>query len=259
VLQRALADVGRLRTAGVVPGGTVLAVNLSAADLDGLALDGDLRLWAEQAGLPPEQVSLEITETAIMGDSAVAVALLGRLRQQGFRVAVDDFGTGYSSLAYLRDLPITTLKIDRSFIADITTSAGALAIVATIIELAGAVGVDVVAEGVETAEQAGLLRTLGCTSGQGWWWSRAVSPDDLAQVEWAGPPAADRPEEDRSAPTRDRTALEPGLARLLELQAAGASLSTIAEALDREQFRTPSGHRWHVRAVASALKDLARP
>jgi diguanylate cyclase (GGDEF)-like protein/PAS domain S-box-containing protein len=257
VLRRALHDMARLRASGVVPPATSLAVNLSASNFGDPALDGDLRQWVQRAGLRPEQISLEITETAIMADSAVAVAVLGRLRQQGFRIAVDDFGTGYSSLAYLRDLPITTLKIDRSFIAEITGDAGALAIVATILELAGAVGVDVVAEGVETAEQAALLRTLGCGSAQGWWWSRAVPADDLARVAWAGPAAG--PAEDGGQPAPGPAALEPALARLLELQAAGASLGTIAEALDREEHRTPSGHRWHVRAVASALRDLARP
>jgi len=104
--------------------------------------------------------------------------VLTRLRECGFSIAVDDFGTGHSSLAYLRNLPVTMLKIDRSFVAEIATEASALAIAASIVELARAVGLTVVAEGVETPEHAELLHALGCDAAQGWLWSRAVPPDE---------------------------------------------------------------------------------
>ena len=112
-----------------------------------------------------------------MADATAAVAVLSRLRDLGFGVAVDDFGTGHSSLAYLRNLPLTTLKIDRSFVTEIATDTSALAIVSSIVELARAVGLTVVAEGVETPQHARLLQELGCEAAQGWLWSPAVSPD----------------------------------------------------------------------------------
>jgi len=121
-------------------------------------------------------VLIEVTESAIMADATTAVAVLARLRDRGFQIAVDDFGTGHSSLAYLRNLPLTTLKIDRSFVAEIATDPSALAIAASIVDLARAVGLTVVAEGVETPENARLLRDLGCEAAQGWLWSPAVPP-----------------------------------------------------------------------------------
>ena len=141
-------------------------------------------------GLPAAQLVLEITETAIMQNTDVAVGVLRDLREHGVRVAMDDSGTGYSSLAYLRDLPISALKIDRSFVADITEQREALAIVAWIVDLARAVGVAVVTEGVETAEQVALLRGLGCATAQGWLWGPAVPLTALMDGHtWMSPPA----------------------------------------------------------------------
>jgi EAL domain-containing protein (putative c-di-GMP-specific phosphodiesterase class I) len=174
VIRQALQDMAALRAVGVVPDDAYVAVNLSACNLTDSFVFDDLLTWTEAAGLPATQVVLEITETAIMQNTDVAVRLLRRLRDQGFRVAMDDFGTGYSSLAHLRDLPISALKIDRSFVADITDEQGALAIVASIVDLARGVGVAVIAEGVETPEQSALLQRLGCVTAQGWLWSPAV-------------------------------------------------------------------------------------
>jgi EAL domain-containing protein (putative c-di-GMP-specific phosphodiesterase class I) len=185
VIQRALRDMARLRQAGAVPTDAYVAVNLSAANLTDRVILDHLPRWTEQSGLPAAQLALEITETAIMQDTELAARQLGRLRQQGFRIAMDDFGTGYSSLAYLRDLPISALKIDRSFVADIADQPDARAIVAWIVDLARAVGVAVVAEGVETAEQAALLRRLGCVTAQGWLWGPAVPVTALLEGrEW---------------------------------------------------------------------------
>ena len=186
VLRRALRDMACLREAGVVPPGAHLAVNLSAANLDDEQLFDSLWEWTELAGLPPELLVIEVTETAIMRDPASAAGLLRRVRDQGFQVAMDDFGTGYSSLAHLRDLPVSALKIDRSFVADIGDQPDALAIVAWIIDLARAVDVAVVAEGVETVEQAALLRRLGCGTAQGWLWGPAVPVGTLLEGRgWA--------------------------------------------------------------------------
>lgn len=191
VIRRALHEMAGLREAGVVGIDAYLAVNVSACNLTDRFMFDDLLAWTEDAGLPAGQVVLEITETAVMHDTAVAVRLLRRLRDHGFRVAMDDFGAGHSSLAHLRELPISALKVDRSFIAGISAERSALAIVAAVVELGRAVGLDVIAEGVETAEQSALLRELGCDAAQGWLWSPAVSVRELLSGPvWSDPSAA---------------------------------------------------------------------
>jgi len=177
-LRRALADARALREEGALGPDSYVAVNVSAYTLSDPQLDAWIAETVGSAGFAPEHVLLEVTESAIMADAPTAVGVLTRLRERGFSIAVDDFGTGHSSLAYLRNLPVTMLKIDRSFVAEIATEASALAIAASIVELARAVGLTVVAEGVETPEHAELLHALGCDAAQGWLWSRAVSPDE---------------------------------------------------------------------------------
>jgi diguanylate cyclase (GGDEF)-like protein/PAS domain S-box-containing protein len=261
VVQRALHDMAALRTAGVVPDEAYVAVNLSACNLTDSFVFDDLLTWAGESGMPPAQVVIEITETAIMQDTDVAVRLLRRLREQGFRVAMDDFGTGYSSLAYLRDLPISALKIDRSFVADITEQQGALAIVASIVDLARAVGVAVVAEGVETAEQAALLGRLGCLTAQGWLWSPAVPVTALLGGRaWGSPlPLGSGPTAPARVRRRRRDAgVAEGLQRLLELHQDGVSVATIAASLNAEGFRTASGLRWHRSSVNRVIAHHIR-
>jgi diguanylate cyclase (GGDEF)-like protein len=260
VLRRALLDAGALRASGVTPPGAYVAVNVSARHLSDAQLESRIVSFAAAAGLPPSSVVLEITERAIMNDAEAAVGLLHRLRDRGFGIALDDFGTGYSSLAYLRELPISTLKVDSSFTARITSDRDALAVVAAIIDLARAVGVGVVAEGVETPEQATLLRQLGCPAGQGWLWGRAVPLEEIrAQRTWSFPIVdvdATAPRARRSAPALGP---EHGSERLLALHGEGASLSTIAAALNGEGFRTPGGRRWHATSVARAVTASAYP
>jgi diguanylate cyclase (GGDEF)-like protein/PAS domain S-box-containing protein len=177
VLCRALAEGARL-----LPPTAYVAVNLSARTLT----DAELRDWvrdaADRAGLPPERVVLEVTESATMADPRTSARMLEDLCERGFRIAVDDFGTGHSSLAYLRRLPVSTLKVDRSFVAELTTDPGARAITASVVDLARTIGLTVVAEGVETAEQRAVLRALGADSGQGWLWSRAVAPAEAGDT-----------------------------------------------------------------------------
>lgn len=175
-LGRATQDVRDLRLAGALPATAYVAVNVSPRTLGHPGLEDWVTRHVDAAGLTPADVLLEVTESAIMADASSAAALLARLRRRGFGIAVDDFGTGHSSLAYLRDLPLTMLKVDRSFVADLTRDASSLAIAASIIELARAVGLTVVAEGVERLEDAELLRGLGCDAAQGWLWSAAVAP-----------------------------------------------------------------------------------
>jgi EAL domain-containing protein (putative c-di-GMP-specific phosphodiesterase class I) len=179
-VDRARRDVGRLQPARGRP--LRIAMNIPARHLADPDLE-DIVLEALHAGgLGPGELVLEITESAIMENPEQARALLQRLQAPGVETAIDDFGsTGYSSLGYLHRLPVTTLKIDRSFIKGITVDPDALAITSSIIELARAMGLTTVAEGVETPEQLTVLRRLGCTAAQGFLWSPAVLPEALAE------------------------------------------------------------------------------
>jgi diguanylate cyclase (GGDEF)-like protein/PAS domain S-box-containing protein len=252
-IRRGLGDAGAFSAAGALGHEGYVAVNLSAKHLGDPDLEEHVASAARQAGIAPSQVTLEITEGAIMQDVTATLRVLERLRQRGFQIAIDDFGTGQSSLAYLRDLPITVLKIDRSFIANMTEDSDAAAIVTSIIQLAHAVGARTVAEGVETAEQASELRSLGCDAARGWLWSRAVPADEVGVVprHYRGVERGPR----QRRPTRNGPPLtvDHGLVRLLELQERGASLTTLAAALNAEGYRTPSGSRWHKVSIARAL------
>jgi EAL domain-containing protein (putative c-di-GMP-specific phosphodiesterase class I) len=153
-------------------------VNVSARQLGDLVRT--VRHYLSVTNADPRQLSLEITETALMGDVQAAGDVLARLRALGVQVWVDDFGTGYASLTYLRRLPITGLKIDRSFVAGLETSSEDRAIVGGIIGLAHSLGLVALAEGVETEYQADRLREMGCDLAQGYLWSRAVPAEDRA-------------------------------------------------------------------------------
>jgi EAL domain-containing protein (putative c-di-GMP-specific phosphodiesterase class I) len=125
---------------------------------------------------------VEITERSLMLDPETAIDALGAVRDLGVEVAVDDFGTGFSSLARLKHLPVDTLKIDRSFVSGIVTSATDREIVRTIVWLSRRLGLDVVAEGVEEQEQVEMLLELGCRRAQGWLWSPAVPADEVPRL-----------------------------------------------------------------------------
>ncbi len=154
----------------------VMAVNLSPRQFHDSRIIRLVRQILDETGLPPEHLELELTEGAMMVDMTRAVETLRRLKALGVRLAIDDFGTGYSSLAYLKRFPIDTLKIDRSFVRDIASNATDTAIINTIIGLAGSLGFSVVAEGVETAEQALILMERNCRYSQGYLFSKAVTP-----------------------------------------------------------------------------------
>jgi diguanylate cyclase (GGDEF)-like protein/PAS domain S-box-containing protein len=145
-----------------------LAVNVSARRLQRPGLVRSISAALEASGLPPQQLELELTETAIMADEQLAARLLGELHDMGVTVALDDFGTGYSSLSRLHRLPIDRVKIDRSFVARLTDDDGAAAIVSGVVGLSESLGLGAVAEGVETAEQLAFLRELGCDAAQGY-------------------------------------------------------------------------------------------
>jgi EAL domain-containing protein (putative c-di-GMP-specific phosphodiesterase class I) len=163
--------------------GTLLSVNVSPRQLREADFVDVVRRALTDADLPPQALVLEITEGVLVGSGAQAEQAnshLSLLRRDGVRVAVDDFGTGYSSLAYLRDLPIDFVKIDKSFMPTGTPDTAHLTtLVRAIVDLAAGLGLGTVAEGVETAEQARLLRGLGCERAQGFYFAR---PAPAAEV-----------------------------------------------------------------------------
>jgi EAL domain-containing protein (putative c-di-GMP-specific phosphodiesterase class I) len=126
-----------------------------------------------------ERIDIEITESMLMDDTQGSIDKLKAVQSLGLHVALDDFGTGYSSLSYLARLPINSLKIDRSFVTQMSKGPEQLAIVSTVISLARALNLKVVAEGVETEEQANLLRLLRCDEAQGYLFGRPVPPEEL--------------------------------------------------------------------------------
>jgi EAL domain-containing protein (putative c-di-GMP-specific phosphodiesterase class I) len=140
-----------------------------------------LRTVLQRTRVDPRQVTLEITESALLYDVGEAVAKLHELRPLGVRVALDDFGTGYSSLALLKDLPLDAIKIDQSFVRRLGDSANQH-LVRIVVALGGELGLDVIAEGVETAAQRDQLLELGCRLMQGFLWSPAVPEAEF--IEW---------------------------------------------------------------------------
>jgi EAL domain-containing protein (putative c-di-GMP-specific phosphodiesterase class I) len=138
-------------------------------------------------GLDPAALELEITETSVMDRSEAGLKALADLRALGVRLVLDDFGTGWSSLSYLRQLPLDTIKIDRSFVTELDDADRNVAIVQAVLSLAHGLGVNVVAEGIETPLQARRLRELGCDLGQGYAWSRPLAPERIEAILSTGP------------------------------------------------------------------------
>jgi EAL domain-containing protein (putative c-di-GMP-specific phosphodiesterase class I) len=156
-----------------------VSVNLSTRQLNDSDIVKIVRAALETTQLAPEHLELEITESAAMRSPRDAIRAMSELRAMGVRISLDDFGTGYSSLSYLKQLPVTGLKIDQSFVRDLTQHSDDAAIVRAVIAVAIALGHDVTAEGVETAEQVALLSAYGCANAQGFYFSRPV-PADIA-------------------------------------------------------------------------------
>jgi diguanylate cyclase (GGDEF)-like protein/PAS domain S-box-containing protein len=180
VLRAACRQAAAWRKAGTGP--PSVSVNLSAREIAQPDLVGRVSEALDQAGLDPSGLRLEITETSIMDDPEGAAEVLASLRDLGVRLDIDDFGTGYSSLLYLRRFAVDYLKIDRSFVAGIGENQQDDAIVASVIDLAHAFDLGVVAEGVETVAQADWLERMGCDLGQGFLWARPVPAAELPRV-----------------------------------------------------------------------------
>ncbi|MEO8717149.1 MAG: EAL domain-containing protein, partial [Burkholderiales bacterium] len=175
VLQEACAQIGRWQRAGLAA--VPVAVNLSAKQFRRHDLDELVSGALAAAGIEPALLELEITESCLMEDPDQAVRLLNRLRDAGVRISVDDFGTGYSSLSYLTRLPLTALKIDRSFVRDAATNPQAASIVRAVIDMAHNLHFTVVAEGVETERQVEFLRRHACDQAQGFHYGRPCSAE----------------------------------------------------------------------------------
>lgn len=177
ILDHACRDMARWNGLGIAPG-VRLMVNLSARQLEDRDLPDRIAALLQQIGIEPAQLHLEVTET-------VAVQHPGRvqaLREMGASVSVDDFGTGYSSLRYLKDLEVDGLKVDMGFVQDMETDVKLAAIVRTIIALGSELGLDVVAEGIESQTQLDMLKAMGCRLGQGYFFSRPINAE-LLEVE----------------------------------------------------------------------------
>jgi len=232
-----------------------VSVNVTARDVVRAAFVDEVTEAMSEAGLPPDRLIVELTETALVQDLPRAAATLTRLRALGVGVALDDFGTGYSSMLYLRDLPVTSIKIDQAFTSGVERSDDDRAIVTSLLELAGATGLTAVAEGVERAGQLRTLRALGCPMAQGHLWSEAVPEADLrtAYRHRGSGLAAGRP---RARPGRPVDARVEE--RVADLLAQGASLHTIAAALNAAGLRTDRGTRWQSTTVAYVIRDRRR-
>ena len=159
-----------------------VAVNLSARQFASPDLRAEVDRVLKATGLPPSALELEITESILMDRSEAGMAVLRSLRDLGVHLVLDDFGTGYSSLAYLQHLPLDTIKVDRSFVAEIGSDPAADSIVRAVVSLAHGLGIEVVAEGIETQEQAERLRDLGCDRGQGFVFARPAPAEALDGV-----------------------------------------------------------------------------
>jgi len=158
-----------------------IAVNLSPRQFMNHDLVADVRAALQETGCQPEWIELELTESLLLDERGKVQDMLQELRALGFTLAIDDFGTGYSALGYLTRFPITTLKIDRSFTQDITTKPERAGIVRAIVSMGHSLQLELVAEGVETREQADFLNNLGCHLAQGWLYGRPLPRHDFEQ------------------------------------------------------------------------------
>jgi len=175
VLRRACQDIAQAMHEGMCPPDFRFSVNLSARQLLSEGLVGRVSDLLSETGLNPESLTFEITESTAMEGGEASLTVLRSLKDIGVGIAIDDFGTGYSSLARLREMPIDVLKIDKSFIDDICIDKRSADVTTAIVRLGTVFGLSICVEGVETQDQVAALRSLGCTTGQGFYFSKPVS------------------------------------------------------------------------------------
>jgi diguanylate cyclase (GGDEF)-like protein len=179
VVRESIGQLASWRRDAVVDDAFAVSVNVSTAQLTDDTIVEVVRQALTDAQLPPRCLVLEVTESGLIADTERTAALLERFHEMGVGIAVDDFGTGYSSLSYLAGLPIDVLKIDRSFVMDLSRPRGA-AIVNAVVIIAHSLSLQVTAEGIETREQYDSLTAMGVNKGQGWLWSAAMSGEEFA-------------------------------------------------------------------------------
>jgi EAL domain-containing protein (putative c-di-GMP-specific phosphodiesterase class I) len=184
VLRRSVRQLAAWRATGVVDDDFWMSVNVSPRQLTDGGFAAMLAAELRDSRVPAGCLALEITESVMVQGGGTAEQLLRELRALGVRISVDDFGTGFSALGYLRSHPVTSVKIDRSFVAGLGEKAEDDEIVRAIVAMSSALKLAVVAEGVETPEQRAVLSGLGVTLAQGWLWGRAVDPQEFAEL-WA--------------------------------------------------------------------------
>jgi EAL domain-containing protein (putative c-di-GMP-specific phosphodiesterase class I) len=234
--------------------GCSVSVNVTARDVTRNQLVRDIDDALNATGTDPQRLVLELPEQAVVEDLDNATKVLGALRERGVGVSLDDFGTGYSSLLYLRDLPLTELKIDRVFMSRVPESEEDVAIVRSVARLGRFLGLAVVAEGVETHEQMQAARNARCTAAQGFLWG---GPQEAPNVD----PTRVFPVlrlDDLGSP-RPPSAAHLAAQRIRELLDEGASLHTIAAALNAAGLRTARQTRWTAPTVALVVQDLPDP
>jgi EAL domain-containing protein (putative c-di-GMP-specific phosphodiesterase class I) len=178
-LEQACADAKAWQARGLPP--VQMSVNLSPRQLNSRTLAAEVKQILQTTGLDASLLELEITESAMMKNPEHAVVTLQQIRQMGVGLAIDDFGTGYSSLSYLKRFPLSTVKIDRSFVNDLPHDRDAQALTDGIITLAHGLRMKVVAEGVETEEQLAYLRQRDCDEIQGYWLCKPLPADDACK------------------------------------------------------------------------------
>jgi predicted signal transduction protein with EAL and GGDEF domain len=232
-----------------------VSVNVAATDVIHPEFVDDVVAALDATRTPPMRLALELTEQSVLQDVERATQNLKALRDLGVGIALDDFGTGYSSLLYLRALPLTRVKIDRVFIEALGNSDDD-AIIESVVRLAHTINLDVTAEGVETPEQVAFLQSVGCGEAQGYLFGRPQPASALSSStgsEWVG--SAPRKTLRRRRQTTDEATVE----QVRALLAKGASLHTVAAALNRSGSTTHLGARWSARSVAQIVADLPDP
>ena len=247
VVNRACADAHHLAPYRI-------SINVAAVDVIRPTLVDVVAEALARHDVPAGRLTIELTEHAAVQGMEQAIQVLEQLRAIGIALSLDDFGTGYSSLLYLRDLPVSQVKIDRTFVSGVVGNDDDGAIVRSVVQLAHRVGLSVVAEGVEAEDQLRFLKSAQCDFAQGYLFAPPRPVDGLARETAPGLWDATRRTTRRPRPTPS-----PGQSALDEINALiteGASLHTIAAALNRKGLATAAGTRWTAATVARVLSDM---
>ncbi len=186
VFREGIRELARLLAAGLPDDFGCISLNMSAKQFQDNCFIDNLKKHLIEFAVPPEYVKIELTETALVADPQQAIATINTLKELGIRISLDDFGTGYSSLSYLHRIPIDQLKVDQSFVRDVTINKVSRSITETIIMMANSMDIDVLAEGVETVEEKALLDSFGCYHYQGNYFYRPMPAQEFAALLQGG-------------------------------------------------------------------------